>query len=187
MSNWWDKASTREVERNKAGAGEAGGSGMLIDAGGMGIGEIGASKMTPALMESAVGTSGYGASSAGAGGAGGVNWIEVGRYLQQAGNAMQKPVHEIKQDPVNIPDEGRPYWEEAQAGMVTSSRGAKRPERNARMADQAMAAGASGADPISQNGVQIAAIKALTRRIAAARQRLSAIQKRGHHGQQPVR
>lgn len=67
------------------GGAAAGGGGAAAGGGAMGMGEIGASGMTPALMESAVGTSGYGLSSAGLGymggagaGAGGVAAYNTG-------------------------------------------------------------------------------------------------------------
>lgn len=168
--------------------GAAIGEGAAAGGGGMGIGQIGVSEMTPALMESAVGTGGYGFSSASAGygaaGAGGMS--NAGRYMQMGGNAAQqqqdaqeKP---LDQDEVELPEDTPAYWRMPHGAMATSSRRAKRPVNGARMQSQVIEAGASGADPISQNGVHISAIQALTKRYEDAAKRLAKLnQERGHH------
>lgn len=138
----------------------------------------------PALIDSAMGTEGYGASSAGPGG--GTSWMsrmgDYGQGMQQIGSAIQemqkRPERPLEQDAVQLP--GANDWQRSYDTTITSTKTAKRPERSARMHDAVIEAGASGADPISQNGVQTAAIRELTRQIELASERLAKLkQQRG--------
>lgn len=138
----------------------------------------------PALIDSAMGTEGYGASSAGPGG--GASWMsrmgDYGQGMQQMGNAIQqmqqRPERPLEQEAVRLP--GANDWQRSYDTTITSTKTAKRPERSARMHDAVIEAGASGADPISQNGVQTAAIRELTRQIDLASERLAKLkQQRG--------
>lgn len=135
----------------------------------------------PALIDSALGTEGYGASSAGAGG--GTSWAaRMGQYggaMQNFGNAIQqmqqRPQQPLEQDAVRMAEADD--WERGYDQSVTSTKQAKRPERSARMHAAVIEAGASGADPISQNGVHTAAIRELTRQIDIASAKLAELQK----------
>lgn len=138
----------------------------------------------PALIDSAMGTEGYGASSAGPGG--GTSWMgrmgQWGEGMQNIGNAVQqmqqRPEKPLEQESVRLPSADE--WKRGYDQTITSTKKAKRPEHSARMHDAVIEAGASGADPISQNGVHVAAIRELTRQIDIASEKLASIkQKRG--------
>jgi hypothetical protein len=164
------------------GAGEAGGGAMAIDAGGMGIGQIGVSEMTPALAESAVGSSGYGASSAGAGGAGqfglsSSQYRQLGQQASQTGERAQADERPITDVDLAALAALAAQEDENQRRMALSTKTAKRPGGNG----NSMRLGAANADPIDSNGVQIAAIKELSQRAAALHQRMAAI-KAKHKG-----
>lgn len=137
------------------------GSGMVLGASG---GGTGAGMSVPA---SASGTA-TGLSSTGLGGGGAsINWARMGRGLNMAGNAMQQqePPPPVRESDVQIeqPD--------LEAVYGVSSKGAKKSPDGG--ASQAIARGAAGADPLDTNGVQMAAIQALTRRTKALRDRIN--------------
>lgn len=170
-----------------AAAAEGGGAATGVGAGEVAAGTAGAAApaYTTAAADSAtVGGTAYsgsvpasvdlgsagGSMSTGAGGAGVGQW---GRLVGQAGRAFQQapddtPLTQDKTDLNGGPDLARYY--------AVSSRKAKTPSTHRAAAAQAMAAGAQGADPISQNGVQMAAIQALTKRLEKLRASIRALQ-----------
>lgn len=137
------------------------GSGMVLGASG---GGTGAGMSVPASASGEV----TGLSSTGlGGGAGGFQWARMGRGLNMAGNAMQQqePPPPVRESDVQIeqPD--------LEAVYGVSSKGAKKSPDGG--ASQAIARGAAGADPLDTNGVQMAAIQALTRRTKTLRDRIN--------------
>jgi hypothetical protein len=156
------------------GGGEAAAAGGGAAAAG---GGAGGAAFIPGADSAAWGASqGYGATTAGtpssvnlvnAGGTqqvggGGFSWQKMGDMMSDTGNSMQQPgPPRIEESDVRIdtPDLGAVY------GL--SSKQAKQAPGDS--ANAAMARGAAGGDPIDQNGVQMAAIQALTARVQALR------------------
>lgn len=102
------------------------------------------------------------------------NWGQMlrqgGSTMQNMGRAQQQPRSELEESDVEFekPDyQGDPY-------AYSSKRLKTGPRTSMR---EVMARGASGADPIDQNGVHMASVQALTKRLAEAKQRLGELQK----------
>jgi hypothetical protein len=122
----------------------------------------------PALIESAVGTEGYGASSAGPGGGSGKSsgrMAAAGAYLMDAfaGGSGSGP---LDQDTAMLVDaDGNRF--------AASSKKFKQPATKASMSG-ALHKGVTGQDPISENGAQLGAIRALEAQIANLEKQLRA-------------
>lgn len=129
----------------------------------------------PALIESAVGTEGYGASSAGVGGASSglssLDFNQLGRSLGRIGDDRPPPMDVTKVDLAALAALSAQDAQDKQQ-IALSSRRAKTPGGRS---DDPIRRGLANADPIDANGVQIAAIQALSKRADALHKRLQAL------------
>lgn len=157
-----------------AGGGGASGAGLAATAGGSGYGLVAAGSGGGAgISATTAGSSGYGltagSGSAAAGSSTG-GWQRWGRMASNVGQNMQQPEPEpLRQEDVDLDEV------DLAAEYAVSSKRLKR--RTARMSD-AIERGASGGHPVDQNGVHIAAIQALTERIAKAKTKLEQLKGR---------
>ncbi|HEY1129127.1 MAG TPA: hypothetical protein VGF12_06970 [Roseateles sp.] len=159
-----------------AGGAAEGSGGLLVDTGGMGMSQIGASsgQWTPALIESASGTTGYGASSAGAGGGvgGKLSLANMQRFMGGQSQPQAPQQRPIEEDDYEAPD----IDAYLRGATVASSRSLKKP--GGKGLGDAVRRGLSGEDPIDANGVEVIAIKALDKRVNEFVQRVQALAQR---------